>query len=61
MAQRVRIPHRGPKSFVCHTTPHSGSTSREVPTLFCPIIHEIHRNVNSFFTGSLLFYQTVIE
>ena len=30
MAQRVRIPHRGHKSFVCHTTPHSGSTSREV-------------------------------
>ena len=30
MTQRVRIPHRGYKSFVCHTTPHSGSTSREV-------------------------------
>jgi hypothetical protein len=30
MAQRVRIPHRGRKSFVCHTTPHYGSTSREV-------------------------------
>ena len=34
MTQRVRMPHRGPKSFVCHTTPHSDSTSRRVPTLF---------------------------
>ena len=31
------------------------------PTLFPDIIHEIHRIVNSFFTGSLLFYQTVVE
>ena len=30
MAQRVRIPYRGRKSFVCHTTPHSDSTSRRV-------------------------------
>ena len=30
MAQRVRIPHRGRESFVCHTTPHLDSTSREV-------------------------------
>lgn len=30
MAQRVRIPHRGQKSFVCHPTPHFDSTSREV-------------------------------
>ena len=30
MAQRVRIPYRGHKSFVCHTTPHHGSTSRKV-------------------------------
>ena len=30
MAQRVRIPYRGRASFVCHTTPHSGSTSRRV-------------------------------
>ncbi len=28
--QRVRKPHRGQKSFVCHSTPHFGSTSREV-------------------------------
>ena len=34
MTQRVRMPYRGPKSFVCHTTPHSDSTSRRVPTLF---------------------------
>ena len=30
MAQRVRIPHRGRKSFVCQTTPHFDSTSRGV-------------------------------
>ena len=30
MAQRVRIPYRGLQSFVCHTTPHYGSTSRKV-------------------------------
>ena len=30
MAQRVRKPHRGRESFVCHTTPHFDSTSREV-------------------------------
>ena len=30
MTQRVRKPYRGRKSFVCHTTPHSGSTSRRV-------------------------------
>ena len=30
MAQRVRIPHRGYKPFVCQTTPHFDSTSREV-------------------------------
>ena len=48
MAQRVRIPHRGRRPFVCHTTPHSDSTSREVPTLFAPIIHKIAGNVNTF-------------
>lgn len=30
MAQRVRIPHRGTTSFVYQTTPHFGSTLREV-------------------------------
>ena len=30
MTQRVRIPHRGQASFVCHSTPHFGSTSRRV-------------------------------
>ena len=48
MAQRVRIPHRGQKPFVCQTTPHFGSTSREVPTLFAPIIHKTAGNVNTF-------------
>lgn len=28
------------KPFVCHSTPHTDSTSREAPTLFLPIIHE---------------------
>ena len=32
--------------FVCHSTPHFDSTSREVPTLFPLIIHENGRNVN---------------
>ena len=30
MAQRVRITPSRTKSFVCQTTPHFGSTSREV-------------------------------
>ena len=30
MVQRVRKPHRGRESFVCHSTPHFDSTSREV-------------------------------
>lgn len=30
MAQRVRKSHRGRMPFVCHTTPHFDSTSREV-------------------------------
>ena len=29
MVQRVRMPHRGKISFVCHSTPHFDSTSRE--------------------------------
>ncbi len=29
MVQRVRMPHRGKTSFVCHSTPHFDSTSRE--------------------------------
>ena len=49
MAQRVRIPHRGRRPFVCHTTPHSDSTSREVPTLFALTIHQIIKNVNTIF------------
>ena len=49
MAQRVRIPHRGRKSFVCHTTPHSDSTSREVPTLFVLTIQQISVKVNTIF------------
>ena len=49
MAQRVRIPHRGRKSFVCHTTPHSDSTSRGVPTLFANTIHHVGAKVNNKF------------
>ena len=41
------------KSFVCQSTPHSGSTSREVPTLFEAIIHDISQNVNSKIQKSL--------
>ena len=46
--QRVRIPHRGRESFVCHSTPHTDSTSREAPTLFATIIHEKMPVVNTF-------------
>ena len=49
MAQRVRIPHRGRKSFVCHTTPHFDSTLREVPTLFALTIHHLPEKVNTIF------------
>ena len=49
MQQRVRIPHRGRTSFVCQTTPHFGSTSRRVPTLFLHIIHDQEEKVNTFF------------
>ena len=37
------------KPFVCHSTPHIDSTSREVPTLFFLIIHEIYGKVNPYF------------
>jgi len=37
------------KSFVCQTTPHYGSTSREVPTLFAHIIHHAQEKVNKKF------------
>ena len=47
MAQRVRIPHRGQVPFVCQTTPHFGSTSRRVPTLFVLIIHDQEEKVNT--------------
>lgn len=47
MQQRVRIPHRGRMSFVCQTTPHFGSTSRRVPTLFVLIIHDQEEKVNT--------------
>lgn len=47
MAQRVRIPHRGAMSFVCHTTPHSGSTSRRVSYSVTATILHFSSNVNS--------------
>ena len=40
MAQRVRTPHRGQKPFVCHSTPHFDSTSREVSYSVAIIIHD---------------------
>ena len=46
MAQRVRIPHRGRKPFVCHSTPHFDSTSREVSYSVAHIIHHKEEKVN---------------
>ena len=37
------------RPFVCHSTPHIDSTSREVPTLFFLIIHEMYGKVNPYF------------
>ncbi len=49
MAQRVRIPHRGQKPFVCHSTPHFDSTSREESYSVAPIIHYKVEKVNPQF------------
>ena len=49
MAQRVRIPHRGQKPFVCHSTPHFDSTSREESYSVAPIIHHLAEKVNPQF------------
>ena len=46
MAQRVRTPHRGRKPFVCHSTPHFDSTSREEPYSVGLIIHHLAEKVN---------------
>ncbi len=46
MAQRVRTPHRGRMPFVCHSTPHFDSTSREEPYSVANIIHHKEENVN---------------
>ena len=46
MMQRVRIPHRGRMPFVCHSTPHFDSTSREVSYSVAPIIHHKEEKVN---------------
>jgi len=49
MAQRVRTPHRGRMPFVCHSTPHFDSTSREEPYSVGPIIHHLAEKVNPQF------------
>ena len=49
MAQRVRMPHRGRKPFVCHSTPHFDSTSREVSYSVAHIIHHLAEKVNPQF------------
>ena len=49
MAQRVRTPHRGQMPFVCHSTPHFDSTSREEPYSVAPIIHHLAEKVNPQF------------
>ena len=49
MAQRVRIPHRGRKPFVCHSTPHFDSTSRKASYSVGPIIHHLAEKVNPQF------------
>ena len=50
MSQRVRIPHRGYTSFVCHSTPHFDSTSREVSYSVAVMIHHTQTFVNRYFT-----------
>ena len=50
MAQRVRHPHRGRMPFVCHSTPHFDSTSREETYSVAVIIHHQEKNVNSQYT-----------
>ena len=61
MAQRVRRSHRGPWPFVRQSTPHSGGTLRESPTLFVHIIHDLPEKVNSIWKILeiilILFYQ----
>ena len=49
MAQRVRIPYRGRMPFVCHSTPHFDSTSREEPYSVALIIHHKEEKVNPQF------------
>ena len=49
MAQRVRTPHRGRMPFVCHSTPHFDSTSREEPYSVALIIHHKEEKVNPQF------------
>ena len=49
MAQRVRMPHRGQMPFVCHSTPHFDSTSREESYSVAPIIHHKEEKVNPQF------------
>ena len=46
MMQRVRIPHRGQRPFVCHSTPHFDSTSRKASYSVEPIIHYLAEKVN---------------
>ena len=55
MAQRVRTPHRGQMPFVCHSTPHFDSTSREEPYSVAPIIHHKEEKVNPQFGFSVKF------
>ena len=49
MVQRVRMPHRGKISFVCHSTPHFDSTSREEPYSVALIIQHKEEKVNPQF------------
>ena len=53
MAQRVRTPHRGRMPFVCHSTPHFDSTSREEPYSVGLIIHHLAEKVNPQFAFSV--------
>ena len=50
MMQRVRIPHRGRKPFVCHSTPHFDSTSRKASYSVAHIIHYLAEKVNPQFS-----------
>ena len=58
MVQRVRIPHRGHESFVCHSTPHFDSTSREVSYSVRP--YHTRKCCKSKYQNMFLLYELAV-